>query len=79
VELKTDGRILVVREATVRWLGVLVSTTGIVHADVTLTRSKVNVKVTELLNFPKLAKPCMLAAMTVSALRGFLVIYGRPM
>jgi len=48
------------------------STTGIVHAYVTLTQSKV--KVTELLNFPKLAKPCMLAAMTVSVLRGFLVI-----
>jgi len=35
------------------------STTGIVHADVTLTRSKVTV--TGLLNFRKLAKPCMLA------------------
>jgi len=33
------------------------STTGVVHADVTLTRSKV--KVTGLLNFQKLAKPCM--------------------
>jgi len=47
-------------------------TTGIVHADMTLTRSKVKftVKVTELLNFPKSAKPCMLAAMTVSPLLG---------
>jgi len=47
-------------------------TTGIVHADMTLTRSKVKVtvKVTELLNFPKLAKPCMLVAMTVSPLPG---------
>jgi len=44
------------------------STTGIVHADMTLTRSKV--KVTGLLNFPQLAKPCMLAAMTVSPLPG---------
>jgi len=42
------------------------SPTGIVHADMTLTRSNVKVKVTELLNFRKLAKPCMLAAMTVS-------------
>jgi len=33
------------------------STTGIVHADVTLTRSKVKVKVTGLLSFRKLAKP----------------------
>jgi len=40
----------------------------IVHADVTLTRSKV--KVTGLLNFRKLAKPCMLAAMAVSPLAG---------
>ena len=46
------------------------STTGIVHADVTLTRSKVKVKVTGLLNFRQLAKPCMLAAMTVSPLAG---------
>jgi len=44
------------------------STTGIVHADMILTRSKVKVKVTGLLNFPKLAKPCMLAAMNVSPL-----------
>jgi len=46
------------------------SSTRIVHADVTLTRSKVKVKVTGLLNFRKLAKPCMLAAMTVSPLAG---------
>jgi len=46
------------------------STTGIVHADVTLTRSKVKVKVTGLLNFRKLAKLCMLAVMTVSPLAG---------
>jgi len=38
----------------------------------TSTRSKVKVKVkvTELLNFRQLAKPCMLAAMTVSPLAG---------
>ena len=35
------------------------STTGTVHADVTLTRSKVKVKVMGLLNFRKLAKPCI--------------------
>jgi len=40
---------------------------------VTLTRSKVRIKVTGLLNFRQLAKPCMLAAMTAAPLRGFLV------
>jgi len=46
-----------------------------VYVDVTLTRSKVKVKVkvTGLLNFRQLAKPCMLAAMTAAPLRGFLV------
>ena len=44
------------------------SPTGIVYADMTLTRSKV--KVTGLLNFRKLPKLCMLAAMTVSPLVG---------
>jgi len=38
-----------------------------------LTRSKVKVKVTGLLNFQQLAKLCMLAAMTAAPLRGFLV------
>jgi len=45
-----------------------------VYADVTLTLSKVTVKVTGLLNFRQLAKPCMLAAMTAAPLRGFLVV-----
>jgi len=49
------------------------STEEIVHADMTLTPSKVKVK--GLLNFQKLAKPCMLAAMTVSPLVG---TSGRP-
>ena len=40
----------------------------------TFTRSKVKVKVTGLLNFRQLAKPCMLAAMTAAPLRGFLVM-----
>jgi len=35
--------------------------------------SKVKVRVTGLLNFRQLAKPCMLAAMTAAPLRGFLV------
>ena len=35
------------------------SRTRTVHADMTLTRSKVKVKVTGLWNFRKLAKPCM--------------------
>ena len=52
------------------------STTGIVHADVTLTQSKVKVKITGLLNFRKLAKPCTLAAMTVGPLAG---LSGWPM
>jgi len=46
------------------------STTRIVHADVTVTRSKAKVKVTGVLNFRQLAKSCMLAAMTVSPLAG---------
>jgi len=64
-----------VREATVRLAGHAGITTGTVHADITLTRSKVKVKVTGLLNFRKLAKPCMLAAMTVSPLAGLCGFY----
>jgi len=45
-----------------------------VYVDLTLTRSKVKVKVTGLLNFQQLAKPCMLAAMAAAPLRGFLVL-----
>jgi len=48
------------------------SATGIVHADVTLTRSNVKVKVTGLLNCQQLAKPCMLVAMTTAPFRGFI-------
>jgi len=44
------------------------SPTGIVYVDMTFNRSKVKVKITVLLNFRKLAKPCMLTAMTVSPL-----------
>ena len=51
------------------------SPTCTVYVDVTLTRSKVKVKVTGLLNFRQLPKPCMLAAMTAAPLRGFLVLY----
>jgi len=54
-------------------VGTLYSPIRIVYADVTLTRSKVEVKVTGLLNFRQLAKPCMLAAMTAASLRGFQV------
>jgi len=43
------------------------------YVDMTLTLSKVKVKVTGLLNFRQLAKPCMLAAMTAAPMRGFLV------
>jgi len=49
------------------------SPTRTVYVDVTLTPSKVKVKVTGILNFRQLAKPCMLAAMTAAPLRGFLV------
>jgi len=44
------------------------STTGIVHPDMTLTRSKV--KVTGLLNFRELAMPCMLAAIPSAPFAG---------
>jgi len=44
-----------------------------VYVDVTLTRSKVKVKVTGILNFRQLAKPCMLMAMTAAPFQGFLV------
>ena len=46
------------------------STTSTVYVDMTLIWSKVNVKVTGLLNFRQLAKPCMLAAMTAAPLAG---------
>jgi len=46
------------------------STTGTVHADMTLARSEVKVNVTGLLNFRKLARPYMLAEMIVSPLAG---------
>ena len=49
------------------------SPTRTVYVDMTLTRSKVKLKVTGLLNFRQLAKPCMLAAMTAAPLLGFLV------
>ena len=50
------------------------SPTYTAYVDMTLTRSKVKVKITGLLNFRQLAKPCMLAAMTAAPLRGFLVL-----
>ena len=50
------------------------SPTYTVYVDINLTRFKVKVKVTGLLNFRQLAKPCMLAAMTAASLRGFLVL-----
>jgi len=45
-----------------------------VYVGMTLTRSKVKVNLTGLLNFRQLAKQCMLAAMTAAPLRGFLVL-----
>ena len=54
-------------------VGYAASPTYTAYVDMTLTWSKVNVKVTGLLNFRQLAKPCMLAAMTAAPLRGFLV------
>ena len=67
--------ISVLADATVTWLGTLVVLHILRYVDMTLTRSKVKVKVTGLLNFRQLAKPCMLAAMTAAPLRGFLVVY----
>jgi len=64
--------ISVLREDTVTWLGTLV-VLHVLCVGVTLTRSKVKVNITGLLNFRQLAKPCMLAAMTAAPLRGFLV------
>ena len=52
--------------------------TRTVYVDVTLTRSKVKVNLSGLLNFRQLAKPCMLAAMTAAPLRGFLVQTAHP-
>jgi len=40
-------------------VGRAASTAGTVHADMTLTESKVKVKVTGVFNFRKLAKSCM--------------------
>jgi len=51
------------------------SPTRTVYDGVTLTRSKVKVNLSGLLNFRQLAKPCMLAAMTAAPLRGFLVFH----
>jgi len=55
-------------------VGQAASPTRTVYVDVTLTPSKVKVKVTGLLNFRQLPKPCMLA-MTAAPLQGFLVKY----
>jgi len=51
------------------------SPTCTVYVDVTFTCNKFKVKVTGLLNFRQLAKPCMWAAMTAAPLWGFLVIW----
>ena len=56
-------------------VGPACSPTCTAYVDMTLTRSKVKVKVTGLLNFRQLAKPCMQAAMTAAPLRGFLVLF----
>jgi len=58
ISRNSNGHISVLRDVTVTWLGTLV-----VQVLCMLTRSKVKVKVTGLLNFRQLAKPCMLAAM----------------
>jgi len=54
-------------------VGHAASPTCNVYVDVTVTPSKVKVKVTEYLNFRQLSKPYMLATMTAAPLRGFLV------
>jgi len=50
------------------------SPTRTVYVGVTFTRSKVKVNLTGLFNFPQLAMPCMLLAMTAAPWRGFLVV-----
>jgi len=55
-------------------VGYACSPTYTAYVDMTLTWSKVKVKITGLLNFRQLAKPCLLAAMTAAPLRGFLVL-----
>ena len=57
------GHISVLRKATVTSLGMLV-VLHVLCMLTSLTRSKVKVKITGLLNFRQLAKPCMLAAIT---------------
>jgi len=52
-------------------IGYAGSPTHTVYVGVTLTRSKVKVSITGLLNFRQLAKPCMLAAMTAAPCRAF--------
>ena len=47
------------------------SPTRTVYVGVTLTRSKVKVNLSGLLNFRQLAKLCMLVAMTAAPLRAF--------
>jgi len=49
------------------------SPTRTVYVDMHMTLTRSKVKVTGLLNFRQLAKPCMLAAMTAAPVRGFLV------
>jgi len=60
-------------DATVTMVEYAGSPTYTVYVDVILSRSKVKVNLTGLLNFRQLAKPCMLATMTAAPLRGFLV------
>jgi len=50
------------------------SPTRTVYVGVTVTRSKVKVNLVGLFNFPQLAMPCMLVAMTAAPLQGFLVV-----
>ena len=56
-------------------VGHAASPTCTVHVDVTVTPSKVKVKVTEHLNFRQLSKPCMLAAMTQPPCGAFWLAY----
>jgi len=56
ISRNSNGHISVLRDATATWLGklVVIYTLYTVYVDVTLTRSKVKVKVTEHLNFRQL-------------------------
>jgi len=72
ISRNSNGHLLVLRDTTVIWSGMLlVLTTCIVHADMTLTRFKIMIKVTELLRFQKLPKTALSFISALPAARSF--------